>query len=396
MKKKKTKTNNAIGLDIGVKYIKAVVLEYTEEKIELADYFIQKTPPNIVENGIIKSPTDLGEIIKSLFVEKGIDSKKVSISIPLNDEAAVLKWVTTPDLKGKDMEKMVSSLIEDELNHTPNEVYYNWQKVETNEDGSIQILLVGSMKNAVDSQISALKTAKLKPYFAEADIFSIIRSIVPAEDFENPKKNNILVNIGYGETSMAFFREGKFVYNRSIPMGVKDIIENISTGMDIDLNEASRELEENGYVASDIYTVPFDAQIVAENIQQPVMNISNAVLDTIYFYREQFKDAEINEIILTGGGARIDGIDSFLEELLEIKTSVGEPYFLKEKANLTEETVTTSGLSLDKSDVIDYSTPVSEEDNAEGGSTYQEKLKKDLPSLHVAIGLALKEVIDNV
>lgn len=394
MKKKKNKTNTAVGLDIGSKYIKAAVLEYTEEKIELANYFIQKTPSNVIENGIVKSPTDLGEIIKSLFVEKGIEAKNISIAIPINDEAAVIKWVTTPNLKGKDMDKLVFSLIEDELNHSPNELYYNWQKVEENEDGSIDILLVGSMKNAVDSRLNSLKVAKLKPYFAEADIFSIIRALVPKEDYENPEKNNVIVDIGYSETTMAFFKEGKFVYNRSIPMGLRDVMESISDGMNIEMADAERELNENGYVSNDIYSVPFDAQIVAEYTQQPIINIGNAIIDTIYFYKEQFKGVELDNLILTGSGARIEGIDSFLEELVEIKTTIGTPYFLEEK-NTVEESENVA-VSIEKE--IDYSMPSYEEADEEtnAGNSYKEQLKKDLPSLHTAIGLALKEVIDNV
>lgn len=390
MKKKKNKTKTAVGLDIGSKYIKAAVLEYTEEKIELVNYFIQKTPSNVIENGIVKSPTDLGEIIKSLFVEKGIETKNVSIAIPINDEAAVIKWVTTPDLKGKDMNKLVYSLIEDELNHSPNELYYNWQKVEENDDGSIDILLVGSLKNAVDTRLSSLKVAKLKPYFAEADIFSIIRALVPEKDFENPEKNNVIVDIGFSETTMAFFKEGKFVYNRSIPMGLKDVLESISVGMNIEIADAERELNDNGYVSNDIYSVPFDAQIVAEYTQQPIINIGNSIIDTIYFYQEQFKGAKLDGLILTGSGARIEGIDSFLEELVEINTTIGLPHFLEKQENSPiEEEV------KDSIEDIDYSKSSYDEENDKGNS-YKDQLKKDLPSLHTAIGLALKEVIDNV
>lgn len=377
---KKRKTS--IGIDIGSQYMKIVALEYSEDTIEIDRYIIQKTPTNLVVNGVIQLPEDLGEVIKIILSDNDIRAKKVSISIPVGEETGVLKWVTVPDLNPKEMEKAVASVLEDELLRSPDTLYYNWQRVDpnvTNDDGSVSIILVGVPKESVDNHLKFLKKMKVKPYFAEVDIFSHLRSLIEPKLFSHKLQNKMIVDIGATETIVGFIQEGCFAYVRSIPKGTNLLTEAIAKGMDVEYKKAEEELIQYGSVAKEITYLPFDAQPVAEIVSPIVESLIEDLEDTLMFYKEM-SEGTVDEVILTGGGAKLDGITEFFTSKIDIPTTIGVPYFLKKEEEAEEETKKTGDFFI-------------EEEVAEKPKS---PLEKDLPLLNVAIGLALKEVQDNV
>lgn len=377
------KLKKSVGIDIGSQYMKIVSLEYSEDTIEIDRYVIQKTPNNLVVNGVIQLPEDLGEIIKVILSENDISAKKASISIPVGEETGILKWVTVPDLKPKEMEKAVTSIIEDELLHAPDKLYYNWQRVDknvVNDDGSVSIILVGVLKESMDNHLKFLKKTKIKPLFAEVDIFSHLRSLVEPKMFLHKLQNKMIVDIGANETVVGFLHEGRFAYVRAIPTGTNLLTEAIAEGMGIEPKKAEEEIITNGSVSEDVYNLPFDDQPVGEILSPIVSNLIDDLLETLIFYKEM-SGATVDEIILTGGGSKLKGLTTFFTDRSGISTKIGVPYFLKPEEE-EEETVVKKTGDFFEEEVVEEKP--------------QTSLEKDLPLLNVAIGLALKEVQDNV
>lgn len=378
------KTKKAVGIDIGSHFMKIAILSYTDNHIELEKFIVQKTPAQLVVNGVIQFPDDLGEIVQSILQEEGIKVKQASISIPVGEETAILKWVNVPDLKPKEMQKAVHSIIEDELLHPPDSLYYNWQRInekEKNNDGAVELILVGVLKPAMDNHLQFLKKTKIKPYYAEADIFSTLRSIFSPKEFLNPTVNKMVIDIGANETIMGFIQNGKFAYMRNVPMGGQSWIQQLCDSRGLNPKEAEEELLNNGAVAENIYELSFDEQVTAEVVTPMLEGMTDVILDTIYFYKD-FSKGEIDEIILTGGGARLKGMEEYMSNRLNIPCHIGTPHFIE----LEEE-------KIEPPAVGNFFEKSEEEQVPE---QVQDTLKSVLPSLNIAIGLALKEVYDNV
>jgi len=196
------KNNYAIGIDVGSHFIKIVRLVYNNDKIGIDRYIIQKTPRQLLDNGIVQFPEDLGRILDTIFIEHDIKCKSASVSLPIRNETVLLKWIELPNLKEKEMEKALGSMIEDEFRIPANNLYFNWTKIkEDRYDGKeiAQVLLVGAIKEGVDNMVAVLKEAKIKPYHLEGDIFSLMRGVGQ----EVIDKNIAIIDIGFNQTAIS-------------------------------------------------------------------------------------------------------------------------------------------------------------------------------------------------
>lgn len=356
------KKKQAIGIDVGSHFIKIVCLSYDDERVGFDKYIIQKTPNQMVQNGVIQYPDDLAEILQGILLEHDIKTKSASIAIPVGEEAGMLKWLDMPNLKPKEMKKALEENIEDEFHRTPNELYYNWHKVREKKEGKKEVaemLMAAVTKTSMDSALTLLQKNKMKPYFGEIDVFSSVRTLI--EDQKQIREENIaIIDLGATETLISIFNQGNYSYMRNLPYGGFQWISRVSDLQGLDMKEAEKQFIANAAISNRPEELPFEKQVIADLILEPVSDLVNEIEETFEFFQDYSK-ANIDKIILTGGGARMHGMSQFIEEKLNIPTQIGISHFAK---NLPKK--------------------------------QQDILQPIWPSLHVAFGLALKEVQDYV
>lgn len=355
------KMKRAIGIDVGTSYIKIVSLLYGEKRIEVEHAILEKTPSQMVVNGVIQYPDDLGEIVYGMLQEHRLKSKHASFSVSMGEESGLVKWTSVPKLKPKELKKAIHAIVEDELSHPVENLYYNWEVLGENEkekQGALDVMIVGTLKASMDAHLSFLKKTKLKPYYAEVDVFSSMRATTAMQEMKDHSLNRMIVDIRTQDTVLSFIENGDYRYARSIPIGTKNLIQEIMDTRGNSYKEAEEDLILNGCVSEELYLLPFDKQTNAELFNPIVDMLTEEIQMTIDFFKDYSK-GNIEEIVLLGGGALIEGIDSYIQQKLLLPTTVS---------------------SLESHPEVMVS----------------DEIKASWPIFHAAFGLALKEVRDHV
>lgn len=359
------KKNYTLGIDIGANNIKIALLSYTENNTTLEKYIIQRTPSQFIENGIVIYPEELGQIINSLLAEYGIKCKNVSFSTPFGDDIGNIKVTSLPNLKKKELSKAIISMIEDELLMPIEKIYYNWEQINVKKiDGQelAEVLLVGASKVAIDNLLSTVKTIKMKPYYAELDIFSIMRAI------DGTKGENIaIIDIGYKQTKVCLYGDNLPPYSRVIPHGGLGMIQSIAEEYSKDFKSAEFLLQEHGalctnqYPFSNFNDLTFEEKECSKIISKNVDVIIDEIKTTLDFNKE-YSNIDVDKLVLVGSFSKTKGITNYFNANIGYKTEIiNIPY-------------------IGFSDAFDN----------------KETVLKDIPAIAGAIGLALKEVKDNV
>ncbi len=310
---------SSIGLDIGLSSIKAVWLSQAKDGF-IVDASISSAAP--VKGMMSESPLDEEEMARAIagvISEAKIPARTVNIALPENQ--VYTKVIEMPDLSDKELSSAIYWEAEQHIPVPLTTVTLAWSVLKKPQKGTVgekmQVLMVGAPTLLVNKYQKILKMAGYSIKFLETEVLSIIRTLVRDENFPP----TIIINIGSINTSLAIIRDGAMVFTFAIPTGGMAINRAITT--DFGLTPDQAEEYKNTYGVS--------KEALGGKIgkaTEPILNsIMTEVRKALAFYADKYKnDKPIRQILLTGGTAKLPGIDLFFAEGSNIETATANPW----------------------------------------------------------------------
>lgn len=149
---------------------------------------------------------------------------------------------------------------------------------------------------------------------------------------------SILIDIGAGTTSYAVFEEGDLVHCGVMPIGSGHITNDIAIGLRTNINLAELIKIKYGYASpekiddkEEIELSTFDKSESGTVNVKYIAEIIEARLNEIFvLIRDELRS--INRegmlpagVVLTGGGAKLEGIAEMVKDILRLPTQIGKP-----------------------------------------------------------------------
>ncbi|MCX6810939.1 MAG: cell division protein FtsA [Candidatus Berkelbacteria bacterium] len=149
---------------------------------------------------------------------------------------------------------------------------------------------------------------------------------------------SILIDIGAGTTSYTVFEEGELVHCGVLSIGSGHITNDIAIGLRTNINLAEIIKIKYGYASpekiddkEEIDLSTFDKSETGTASVKYIAEIIEARLNEIFILiRDQLR--EINRegmlpagVILTGGGAKLEGMAEMVKDILRLPTQIGKP-----------------------------------------------------------------------
>ena len=170
--------------------------------------------------------------------------------------------------------------------------------------------------------------------------------------FESPLSDTIMtIDFGHEKTSLGVFRNGSFIFARSVPIGSWHITNDISKALNLSF-EISENLKKNHSSCKVLSSEMINEYVESENLGfKSYKKISNNILNKIVNSRVEeivdFINKELvffkshkqifNKILITGEGSKINGFYELLQEKLNIKSLTVEKFSSKLKVNMQDE-----------------------------------------------------------
>ncbi|MGB9619382.1 MAG: type IV pilus assembly protein PilM [Armatimonadota bacterium] len=354
-----------LGLDIGSSCIKAAEVVPTAHGWELTQAAVAACPRGTIKDGIITDVHEVASAIRAILREAGIRSTSAVCGV--SGSQVIVRQVQFPKMPEAVLRKSikyeagkyVSSPIEDSV--------VEFEIIgDAEEPGQMNVWLVASPREMIDSRVATLEEAGLDPLAIDVEAFALIRSVVELSATDRYLRETIaLVDMGASHTDVNVVSRGEFALTRNIPIAGDSFTSAIK-------NLTGSSFEESEQMKLEMAAMhPLDQLASAESdnrnwkVVQPLLDeMIREIRRSINFYHSQFPegstDAFVGRIILTGGTARMPGIDAYLSAKLGIPT---------EKANVfNDSAISTARFSRD---FIDEHQPL----------------------LAVCTGLALKELV---
>lgn len=361
---------NIIGLDIGSSAIKLAQLVITRDSVSLRKAGSTLTPPETVKNGVIVEPLAISQAITSLLEALQVEASTAVGAVA--GPAVVVRQVSLPAMSPKQLKQSVQWEARNYISFAVEDSILESQilTAPTNggASGMMEVMLVAAPREMVEACAKTIELAGLEPLAVEVQAFAAIRAIV-GMGHEASETTTALVGIGATFTEITIVKGEDFILSRIIPIAGNNVTEAIQSSLEIGWEEAEMLKETTlRAVLSEEERANLDpaAQQASRAIEPLLDELAREIRRSLAYHDYQQKLPEAgakgqgaDRVLLSGGSAKLAGLDRYLQNQLGIPTSI---------ASIFGPTGLDSG-----------------RENAAF-------LKEHAPTLAVAVGLAMREL----
>lgn len=350
---------SVLGIDIGSSSIKVVQLRREKGAAILETYGELALGPYAgVETGRAThlAPEKLAEALKDIMAEANVTTKTCGVSIPFS--SSLISLIDMPALDQSQLAKMIPIearkyipvpisevqldwfiLPEDESHYVSTEeaeaAAGNPQRVAESAPTRTRVLLVAIHNEVLTRYSDVLKNLQLKPSFYEIEIFSAIRATL-----DRGIAPVAIIDIGAAVTKLYIVEYGIVRVSHVINRGAQDITLSLAKSLGISVAKAEELKRQVGLLGENGDDA--DQKRISETALLAMDYIVSEAKRAILSYEKKYA-RNISKVVLTGGGALIQGLLPFAQKRLEVELVLGDPFSKLQAPAFLEEILKTVG-----------------------------------------------------
>ena len=314
MKLLSRKSKTSVGLDIGSSYVKVVEIDHSKSDPILKNYAVVKLPPEAIVEGEIMDRSLVIEGIQNCMAKAGVDKKDVVTAV--SGRAVIVKKIVMDKMNPDDAKEAIFWEAEQHVPFDIDDVCLDFEVLREDVGANqMEILLVAAKKEMVETHASLVKDAGFTPVIIDVDSFAIQNAYEITHE-ELGSRVAGLINIGSDVTNINIIQNNIPLFTRDVSVGSNVFIEAIQREMGLSFEEA--EAVVNGT------TQVQDEEKCRKIISDACEELSSGINRSISFLKTAGDADQLDEAILSGGGARIPGLREILSEKHGIEFKVND------------------------------------------------------------------------
>lgn len=310
-----------IGLDISSSSVKLLELTRKGDRFHVEAYAVEPLPPNAVSDKQITEPKLVADAIGRAVNRAGTRTRQAAVAV--SGTAVISKIIEMPaSLSEDELEEQIRAEADQYIPYPIDEVNVDFEVLGRNaKNGEMgDVLLAACRKEFVDQRCAAIELAGLKPKVVDIETYSLENASIFLEH-QMPDggrgRTIAIVDIGATTSSVLVLHDGHTVYTRDQGFGGRQLTEEVMRHYAMSFDEAERG-KRDGSLPAD-----YNEEILPNFIADMAMQIDRSLQ---FFFSAVTQYTHIDQIILGGGCALIDGIDTSIQERLQIPTVTARPF----------------------------------------------------------------------
>lgn len=317
----KPSSPSLIGCDISSSAVKMVeVADSGKSAYRIERYSIEPLPRDSVVDGNIMNLEAVSDSLKRGWKRMGTNIKNLALALP--SAAVITKKIIVPaGQQESDLELQVTTEANQYIPFSLDEVNLDFQVLgpAPNSPDDVEVLIAASRKEKIEDRVAVAEAAGLKARvmdvesFAAQTAFELIRLQLPG----NGKDQNIaIVDVGTSMMNLNVLRNGQSIYMREQPFGGNQLTQEIQRkyGMSPEEAEANKR---SGTLPED-----YDEDVLAPFLDTLGLEVARAL--QFFYTSTQFN--QVNQILLAGGCAAIQGVDEIVTRRTSVPAMVANPF----------------------------------------------------------------------
>lgn len=342
---------NAIGLEVGTSALKVVELRAGNPP-SLASLALRPMPPGLIQDDLVVDEAGLAAEIRSLLNDAGISQRSVVTAV--SNRQAITRNIMLPRMSLQELDEAIKWEAERYIPFPIEEVVLDYyvldNPADVEEGGQIEVVIAAARLDLVSQQVDYLKKAGLEPVVIDIKPFTLLRSLhgsllgehltastLSGSAYTESNEVGVVVEIAASNSTITLVRGERVLMNRNISVSGDDFTAAIQRTFGLDFDTAEEVKLEYGTAAIptedeeellnfDMKREQFSPSRVYESVRPVLVDLTTEIRRSLEFFRVQAGDANINRVILTGGGAKLRGLSGAIGDSLGFRVELGDPW----------------------------------------------------------------------
>ncbi len=261
----------------------------------------------------------LTDSLKLLIKESGLKEKKVVASIP--ESSVFSRILKFPVMSSPELSTAIKWELDQSVPFPPSEVETSWvvlekpDRFEGNEKISVYVVAVPS--SISDTYVQILELAGLETVRLENEIPALSRAFAEGLSDTSPA---VIIDWGASGSSIVIAGNTKLFGNFYVPVGGSTMTKLIADSFSLPLDQAESYKRTYGLLKDQL-----DGKMLI--VLKPIIdNVIGEVRKLVIAYKDEHGGNVVGKLILTGGGAYLLGLVTYLSEALGLEVVMGDPF----------------------------------------------------------------------
>ena len=303
-------SQEVLGIDIGRRFIKAVLMRKGKGGIEVLNAALVKIEAFPQQN----EQERMGKVMEALgkTLERfGKKSRRVALACPGKDVFNRLVKLP-PVAKGK-LKQIVHYEAQQQIPFSLEEAVWDYHILPHREKTELRALILAAKKEIVQDIMALIVPIKLEVEILDFVPLSIY-NILHFTDEISEDKPVVILDMGAQSTNIIIVEGGEIAMVRSLPLGGDNLTLAIARSFNINFFEAEKLKQES------------EEKKLSSALRPILDELLDEIRRSIGYYRSQLRGSNIANLIFTGGGIQLKNVDRFIEENLRIKVTKVNPF----------------------------------------------------------------------
>ena len=350
-----SRTKSLVGLDIGSSAVKVVELRQTANGYKVAAIGSEPLPQDSIVDGAIIDGVVVADVIREVCERNNIKTREVAAS--LSGNAVIVKKIILPLMSEEELAESIYWEAEQYIPFDIQDVNLDYQVLETGAAdttrGTMAVLLVAAKKEKIADYTGVISQAGRVPVVVDVDAFALQNAFEVNYGIDMARVA-VLVNAGASAININIVEGTQSLFTRDIAFGGNAYTEALQKELSLTFEDA--DLVKRGFPVDGVSAE--DADPIIRTVTE---NLLLEIEKTFDFFKATAASDRIDQLILSGGTARIDGFRHAFETRFDLPVSAFDPF--------RQVALDTKKLS-------------------------EERRRELIPTAAVAVGLALRRVDD--
>ncbi len=307
------RNKTSVGLDIGSGFVKLVQVDHSGDQPEVTRVAMRPLLPDTIVEGEIMDYALVSDTVSGLFQELGM--KGIDVVTAVGGHDVIIKKIEMERMKESEARQVIPWHAEQHVPFDIKSVELDFQILDPEgDDVKMEVLLVAAKRELVDNRVSLILDAGLNPAVIDVDAFALHNAL--QHNYPESREGTVaLVNIGHEVTNVNILENGVPILTRDIPFGSRRIREDIQRERGLTAEEAE-----------DVVQGRADVENLDSVVQASADEVGVGIERAAAFLMTRQSGEGLGRIYISGGGARIPGMEQALANRMSVETVLMNPF----------------------------------------------------------------------